>query len=297
MNFKSMIAKFDDDVMNNDLKSIITYIYNEEFLKFLILFISNNPEYPDKLTSVDMDFRTKKNIFKAIFNAATKSEQQEILCSDSFEEFYELYRNSHYIFPSISDFNAVTDSGYILGTILSDMLSSETPNYDNLRYYGINVITSLEDYYNQVIYLLLKYRRFYTFDQLLYRMMKNTNYFYFFFDADEYPKYFKRVFDRFSSDLIHINIKISNILENISLTNLDYDDFVNLFYIINRLYYDNNDSFLERIPSEDEFNEFVNSRDTDVHSRYEFYRERKNFSDFILNISSEYDDYSGSDRN
>lgn len=171
-------------------------------------------------------------------------------------------------------------ASFILDRILPDMLQSENPRYEKLnKYYNIKSISDLNDYYNKVIDLILEYKQFYTTKMIVTVISRNTNYHYFFFGCDEYPKYFKRLFDIFKINSIY---EILPSLIHPDILFESYDSYINLFYFSNRLYYKDNSSFLERLISEEEFDDLVKSFTSQSH--YESLK--KEFIEFILDTNN-----------
>lgn len=275
-NINQFISKFNEDCKNNNLKSLLTYIYDPLFLTT----ISNNSENSWKnfcyITAIDMNDDTKEDIFIDIFFSIDGTKMEKITGNQNtnFNQFYEKYKNMKYKFEeeNIEDESnerkRYNDCKFILNSIFVEMLTSEKPNINNIRYYK-ECSDGIDDFYNKTIELLIEYKEYYTFKNLIGIMSLYTKYLYYFLDENIYPLYFKRLFDCFS--LIEIESSLDNII-SIDFLYKDYDEYYGLFYLYNRINsycianrnkFDlskENDIFqsnLNKIVSEEQFNEFI----------------------------------------
>lgn len=181
-NINYYLQKYDDDCESNNLESLLTYLFDP----FFMVTISNNSEnslYKFRfVTAVDMSDELKYDIFKSFYDSMHETKKVTILNNMSFEQFYDEYRNikhkfrpkveekivsnSRYVLSNYDKTNR-DDAKYILNSILSDMLTSETPNFRNVKYY-VEECEDLITYYEITIKLLLRYHKYYELNDMVW---------------------------------------------------------------------------------------------------------------------------------
>lgn len=249
-NIDTFLERFRRDTSYDVVESLLTYYFDPYFL----LVLTNNAESSqpniNRLAVMSFNEETRVKIFSAFYNAVGEMYKDRILGPGSFEDFYrnvKSYEESMKItiYPPIKteeqreqerlelEKEKVSQNyQFILGSILSDMLTSDSPNFRNMTYYYLNTnYTSIEEYYDDVIKLLFDIRHTITIGNLIHIFATNTTYLYYFFDEEEFPKYFKSLLETFDGTN---SIKmLKKYLKRIY--SFDYDLYRGFYYLMMRL--------------------------------------------------------------
>ena len=270
-NIDVYIERFNVDCQNNNLDALSKYLFND----FFLMTLCNNSETTLTkfiiFTALDIKPSLKKKIFKTFFDAVTDSKRERILSNKSFEEFYSSYENLHHHFPEVNviedqNMKLRNDVSYLITTLVSEMMSCETPNPRYLDYYfdGFSSTFSPEngfdEYYDKVIELLITYKSNYQFISLLRAIVNNPEYIYFFIsDNEEYDKFFGRIFNLYPHEE---RLKSAKSVLNHTIYWGDYENYVNFYHLYSRLVTTNSSEYsdkLQLILSEEEHNDIKKS--------------------------------------
>lgn len=239
-NIDEYVQRFNRDCKNNNLDSLLQYIYDPLFIST----ISNNSETIEKsfiyLTAITMSLEMKEDIFRRIYASILPCKRWRILGGEfvTFEDFFDKYKNKKHVFVEKILSNKereMQEIKFILDTLLNDMLTSESLNYKNIRHYCDCEEGDIETYYNTTIDLIIKYRHRISFEKLIKKMIKYEKYLYFFMDNEEYPKYFKRIFDLYDMSNLKEIVKSLHPLIYYILYDIDYEKFSSRYSLVLRL--------------------------------------------------------------
>lgn len=278
-NIDTFLERFQRDTTYDCVESLLRYYFDPYFL----LTLSNNVESSQKnirrLAVMSFNEETRVKVFLAFYNSITELNKERFLNSASFEKFYndlKVYEKSMKMSVyqpirteeereqerlELEEEKVRQNSQFILGSILADMLTSDFPNFRNMTYYYLNTnYASIEEYYDDVIKLLFDIRHTITIGNLIHIFATNTTYLYYFFDEEEFPKYFKALLETFdgtdSIKMLKIYIK--------RIYHFDYDLYRGFYYLMMRLSETYNIPLTEHtMLTESELEEVMNNKEED----------------------------------